>query len=103
LRVLSVWGADKHHAEMDQRDERRQDRRLLAPVDGCGARENPGVPPSSSRESHLLPKWFKVARQRRQNGVKVKSTRVARRASRRWVFSTLAVDFPSHKAATDVV
>ena len=29
LRVLSVWGADKHHAEMDQRDERRQDRCLL--------------------------------------------------------------------------
>jgi len=27
---------------MDQRDERRQDRRLLAPVDGSGARENPG-------------------------------------------------------------
>src|SRR6266511_2347090 len=25
----------------DQRDERRQDRRLLAPVDACGARENP--------------------------------------------------------------
>src|SRR5262249_55330827 len=42
LRVLSVWGPDKHHAEMDQRDKRRQDRRLLAPVDGCGARENPG-------------------------------------------------------------
>src|SRR4029077_15337665 len=42
LRVLSVWRADKHHAEMDQRDERRQDRRLLTPVDGCGARENPG-------------------------------------------------------------
>ena len=42
LRVLSVWGADKHHAEMNQRDERRQDRRLLAPVDGSGAREDPG-------------------------------------------------------------
>src|SRR5882757_2714817 len=27
---------------MDQRDERRQDRRLLAPVNGSGARENPG-------------------------------------------------------------
>src|SRR6476619_4662814 len=42
LRVLSVWRADKHHAEMDQRDERRQDRRLLTSVDGCGARENSG-------------------------------------------------------------
>ena len=39
---LSVWGAHKHHAEVDQRDERRQDRRLLAPVDGGGARENAG-------------------------------------------------------------
>src|SRR6202040_2896056 len=40
LRVLSVRGADKHHAEVDQRNERRQDRRLLAPMDGAGAREN---------------------------------------------------------------
>src|SRR6478672_4542552 len=36
LRVLSVWGADKYHAEMDQRDKRRQDRCLLASVDGRG-------------------------------------------------------------------
>src|SRR5262245_46649782 len=42
LRVLAVWGANKHHAEVDQRDERRQDRRLLAAVDGGGARENAG-------------------------------------------------------------
>src|SRR5215510_15357099 len=42
LRVLSVRGADKNHAEMDQRDERRQDRCLLTPMDSCGARENPG-------------------------------------------------------------
>src|SRR5262249_19717265 len=40
LGVLSVWGADKHHAEVDQWNERRQDRRLLATVDGGGAREN---------------------------------------------------------------
>src|SRR5262249_61377688 len=42
LRVLSVRCADKHHAEVDQGDERRQDRRLLATVNGAGARENPG-------------------------------------------------------------
>src|SRR5215831_11570129 len=61
LPVLSVWGADKHHAEVDQRDERRQDRRLLATVDGRGARENAGglvlelaLEPEASRGVHKL-------------------------------------------------
>jgi hypothetical protein len=35
------------------------------------------VPPSSSRESHLLPKWFNVAGPGRQNGTKFKSTCLA--------------------------
>jgi hypothetical protein len=42
LRVLSVWRADKHHAEMDQRHERRQNHCLLTAMDGCGAHENSG-------------------------------------------------------------
>src|SRR5262249_52734971 len=39
---LFVRGADEYHAGMDPPGERRHDRRLLAPVDGCCARENPG-------------------------------------------------------------
>ena len=47
LRVLSVGGANKHHPEVDQRAERRQDCRLLAAVDGSGAREDSGgCPPA---------------------------------------------------------
>jgi hypothetical protein len=47
-------GADKHHAQMDKRNERRQDRRLLAAVDSCGARENPsGLRSARDREREL--------------------------------------------------
>ena len=41
--VGTISGEDTGiHAEMDQRNKRRQDRRLLSPVDGRGTRENPG-------------------------------------------------------------